>query len=134
MNVTVVTGHLSRPPEHRVLPSGDELVAFEVTVPRVDARAESVPVVWLGAPVGAAHLAAGEEVLVVGRVRRRFYRSGGATQSRTEIVAEQVVPTRRAATARKALARAGEVLAVGTAELATARPRRAPQAQEADAS
>jgi len=36
-------------------------------------------------------VAAGDEVVVTGRVRRRFYRAGGATQSRTEVVAHAVV-------------------------------------------
>jgi single-strand DNA-binding protein len=34
-------------------------------------------------------------VVVTGRVRRRFFRAGGYTQSRTEVVADAVVPTRR---------------------------------------
>ena len=33
---------------------------------------------------------------MVGRVRRRFFRAGGVTQSRTEVVADEVVPTRLA--------------------------------------
>jgi single-strand DNA-binding protein len=33
--------------------------------------------------------------LVVGAVRRRFFRVGGATQSRTEVVADAVVPMRQ---------------------------------------
>jgi single-strand DNA-binding protein len=36
---------------------------------------------------------ADQDVVVVGRVRRRFFRSGGVTQSRTEVVAEVVLPT-----------------------------------------
>ena len=34
------------------------------------------------------------EVVVVGRVRRRWFRSGGATQSRTEVLAVEVLPAR----------------------------------------
>jgi single-strand DNA-binding protein len=44
--------------------------------------------------------------VVVGRVRRRFYRAGGATQSRTEVVAETVVAARQAKRAATALASA----------------------------
>ncbi len=40
---------------------------------------------------------------MVGRIRRRFFRSGGATQSRTEVVVATAVPTRRAATAERAV-------------------------------
>ena len=35
-----------------------------------------------------------ENVVVVGRVRRRFFHAGGATQSRTEVVADKVLPVR----------------------------------------
>jgi single-strand DNA-binding protein len=45
----------------------------------------------------------GTDVLVVGRVRRRFFRAGGVTQSRTEVVASAVVPLRRTAAVRRAL-------------------------------
>jgi single-strand DNA-binding protein len=96
MNVTVLQGHLTRPPEVRSLPSGDEVVRYEVTVPAADGRpAESVPVVWHGAPPGATLLEVDAAVVVIGRVRRRFFRAGGTTQSRTAVVAEQVVPARQ---------------------------------------
>ena len=45
----------------------------------------------------------GREVVVVGRVRKRFYRAGGATQSRTEVVAARVVPARRRSQVNKAI-------------------------------
>jgi single-strand DNA-binding protein len=60
--------------------------------------------------VAAGRWSTGEEVLVVGRVRRRFFRAGGATQSRTEVAATLAVPTRRAAAAAKALEAAVEVI------------------------
>ena len=105
-NLVVLVGRLARPAEQRELPSGDRLVAYEVTVARPGARAEGVPVVWLGAPPSAADYDLDDLVLVVGRVRRRFFRAGGATQSRTEVVADVVVPTRLAKRARAALAAA----------------------------
>ncbi|MCU1373865.1 MAG: hypothetical protein JWO68_1151 [Actinomycetia bacterium] len=112
MNITIVQGYLSRPPEERLLPSGDTLVAYEVTVPAGPGRrAESVPVVWLAAPPSASGLEADTEVVVIGRVRRRFFRAGGSTQSRTEVVADQVVPARQA----KRVARL-VVAALGAAE------------------
>lgn len=102
-NLSILVGTLSRAPELRELPSGDEVLSLELTVRRPGAPTDSVPVAWIGAPAAAAGWAAGEELLVVGRVRRRFFRAGGATQSRTEVVATTAVPTRRAATARRAL-------------------------------
>ncbi len=89
MNIVILRGTLTRPAEQRELPSGDILVAYDVRVVREDGPAESVPVVW-SPPAGRGLLDAGEEVVVTGRVRRRFYRVGGATQSRTEVVAEAV--------------------------------------------
>lgn len=104
VNITVLRGHLSRPPEARDLPSGDRLVTFEVTVAGVGSRrAEGVPVVWFGAPASAADIEPDAEVVVVGRVRRRFFRAGATTQSRTEVVADRVLPARPAARVARAL-------------------------------
>lgn len=94
MNVVVLRGRLSRPAEERVLRSGSRLVSLEVTVPRPQQRADTVPVSWIDPPPAIAVLEAGEEVVVVGRVRRRFFRSGGSTASRTEVAADHVVPAR----------------------------------------
>jgi len=102
-NVVALVGRLARPAEVRQLPSGDRLVTYEVTVPRPGERAESVPVVWFQAPARAAELAVDEQVVVVGRVRRRFYQAGGSTQSRTEVVADVVVAARQIRRAKTAL-------------------------------
>ena len=110
MNVVALTGRLSRPAEQRVLPSGDRLVAIDVTVARDEAPAEGVPVVWFGAPASAGDLDVDERVVVVGRVRRRFFRAEGRTQSRTEVVADAVVPSRHAKRAKAALAAAADRL------------------------
>lgn len=116
MNIVVLRGSLSRPPVTRELPSGDLLVTYEVTVRPADgARAETVPVTWFEAPQGAVDLPVDEEVVVCGRVRRRFFRAGGVTQSRVEVVATRVVPARQVKTAqrlvRDACATAEEALA-----------------------
>ena len=116
-NVVVVAGRLSRPAAQRVLPSGERLVAVQVTVDRSGDRAETVPVVWFDAPASAATLDVEEAVVVVGRVRRRFFRAGGSTQSRTEVVADVVVPTRRVKSARTALAAATSRLEAAAGEL-----------------
>jgi single-strand DNA-binding protein len=91
VNVVALRGRLARPAEGRVLPSGDRLVSFEVTVDG-PGRAETVPVVWFEAPTSAAGYDVDADVVVVGRVRRRFFRAGGTTASRTEAVAEVVLP------------------------------------------
>lgn len=94
MNVAVIRGSLSRDPELRDLPSGDRVVNYEVTVRDVS-PAESVPVVWFEPTNGWDGLAAGDEVVVAGRVRRRFFRTATGTGSRTEVVADRVVPARQ---------------------------------------
>jgi single-strand DNA-binding protein len=104
-NLAVLVGALTRAPEPRSLPSGDTVLALELTVRPEEGPAESVPLAWFGAPVAACAWEVGEELLVTGRTRRRFFRAGGATQSRTEVVVTAAVPTRRAAAARKALHR-----------------------------
>ena len=102
MNVVMLQGTLSRAPEERHLASGDRVVGYEVSVPSPEGRAESVPVVWFDPPAAGSKLEAGSEVVVTGRVRRRFFRVGGATQSRTEVVASVVV-NRRSRRAKEAV-------------------------------
>ena len=107
INVVALRGELSRPAELRVLPTGSTLVALEVTTRREGApRADTVPVVWHDAPASASALDGGQEVVVVGHVARRFFRAGGATQSRTEVVATAVIPVRSAKRAETALRQA----------------------------
>lgn len=102
-NLAVLVGTLTRPPELRPLPSGDHVHALELSVHPADGAVESVPVAWPNGPASALRWPKGTELLVIGRVRRRFFRAAGVTQSRTEVVAHTAVPTRRAATAHKAL-------------------------------
>src|SRR5688500_3655542 len=108
LNVVAIRGRLSRPAEERVLPtSGDRLVGLDLTVRRAEAeKAESVPVVWHDPPAAASNLDTGDEVVVVGHVARRFFKAGGATQSRTEVVAHRVIPVRSAKKVEAALAEA----------------------------
>ena len=91
MNVVALAGKLSRPAAERLLQSGDRLVNLEVTVPG-PAGNETVPVVWMDPPASALTLDTNQHVVVVGRVRRRFFRTVNGTASRTEVVADTVVP------------------------------------------
>jgi single-strand DNA-binding protein len=104
MNVAVLRGELSRDPEMRELPSGDRIVNYEITV-RDTSPAESVPVVWIEPTATWDAVAAGDEVMVVGRVRRRFFRTNQGTASRTEVVADRVVAARQAKRVAALLAR-----------------------------
>ncbi len=97
LNLAVIVGRISRPVGIIVLPSGDRLATFDVSTPTgVGGRRESVPVCWPDPAARVDQLNSDDEVVVVGRVRRRFFRvSGGALQSRTEISAQSVAPLRR---------------------------------------
>jgi single-strand DNA-binding protein len=93
-NLVVLRGTLVADPRLRELPSGSVLTQFDVTT-RDGSGTQSVPVAWFEPPSSGVPAAAGDDVVVIGSVRRRFFRVGGATQSRTEVVAEQVIPARR---------------------------------------
>lgn len=89
MNQVLLVGRLSSTPQERSLASGSVLWSMEITTDTPDG-AWSVPVAWFDPPV-AVPFATGDEVLVLGSVRRRFFRTGAGTQSRTEVVAAEVV-------------------------------------------
>ncbi len=108
VNVVVLVGILARPAAQRTLPSGSRLVTLEVTVRPEDGPAETAPVAWFDAPAWATALDSEDPVIVIGRVRRRFFRLSGATASRTEVVASRVLRGRANKPARAAL---GEVCA-----------------------
>ena len=104
MNVVLLQGVLSREPDIRSLPSGDQVASFDLTVRDEGCETDVVPVSWHDAPASALDkLEVGSDVVVTGRVRRRFFRAGGATQSRTEVVAAAVVPSRQTRGVQKAL-------------------------------
>lgn len=113
-NVVVLIGRLARPAALRQLPSGTVLVEYQLTVPRPGERAESVPVVWEDPPPSAVEYGTDDELVVVGRVRRRFFRSGPRTESRTEVVAEKVVSAKQAKRVHAALA--GALSRIGEAQ------------------
>lgn len=102
MNVVVLRGRITSEPRVRELPSGSTVTQLELTT-RAHDVALSVPVVVHGAAVTST---AGDEVVVTGRVQRRFFRAGGITQSRTEVVADQVVAASRKRQAERAIERA----------------------------
>lgn len=110
-NIAVVVGDLSSEPRITTLPSGDVLVNYEVSTETPAGRL-SVPVQADGSGRRPA-LHQGDRVVAVGVVRRRFYRAGGATMSRTELVAE-VVGRPAAVRVRSALAAAASALDAAT--------------------
>lgn len=101
-NLVVLRGTLASDPRTRELPSGSVLTQLDVTT-RDAAGTQSVPVAWFDPPAAAAGLQPGADLVVIGSVRRRFFRAGGATQSRTEVVADKVVPARRGRDVKRAV-------------------------------
>ena len=90
VNLAVVRGHLTIPPESRTLPSGRNLAVLQITT-RPAAGAISVPVAVWDPPAWLVALDTGAELVAVGSVRRRFFRAGATTASRVELEAALVV-------------------------------------------
>ena len=91
LNLVVLRGLASSPAELRTLPSGRRLATLSIRVPGDDSRATSVPVAAWDPPAWLAEIVADEALVVVGTLRRRFFRDGrGATASRVEVQAATV--------------------------------------------
>ena len=86
LSLAVVRGPLSSLPDVRTLPSGSEVANLAVRTP-VDGKSTSVPITVWDPPAWIADLAEGDELLVIGAVRRRFYRAGTSTGSRVDVEA-----------------------------------------------
>jgi single-stranded DNA-binding protein len=112
MNITVVCGTLSSDPVWRSLPSGSTVVALEVTTDSAFETRSTVPVSMVD-PRGVRELerlGTGDVVVVIGETRRRFFRTGGATGSRTEVRATHVIPAGRRARVTSALRHVADVV------------------------
>jgi single-stranded DNA-binding protein len=93
VNLGVLCGPCSTAPEVRVLESGTRLATLAVRCPagaRPDDRATSVPVTVWDPPAWLDTLEPGEVVVVVGRLRRRFYQRPGGVGSRVDVEAELI--------------------------------------------
>ena len=115
INLAVLVGALSKTPEPRLLPGGSTVWELDLTIRQEGRPAATVPVSWTPGGTGAdpGGWSPGDELLVVGAVRRRFYRAGGATVSRTDVLAETVVPGRQRKRVAACLADAAGVLRRG---------------------
>jgi|APSaa5957512535_1039671.scaffolds.fasta_scaffold193119_1 single-strand DNA-binding protein len=118
-NLCVLHGFLSSDPVARDLPSGSLLVQLQVTTP--GATAQSVPVASIDGPKNLAKLKQGDHLLVVGTVCRRFFKAGGGTVSRTEVVATHITKLTSKRAVSVALATATEHMRALVQSLADAR-------------
>lgn len=110
MNIVVIEGTLMRNPTAHTLASGQNLLAFDLRIGDLGQGTESVPVSWFDPPVRASKLQEGQEVLITGRIKRRFFRTGGSTASRTDVVANDVVPSTRRKARQQAIEAAADQL------------------------
>lgn len=99
-NQAIIMGNLTRDPELRTTPSGQQVASFAVATNRQwqdpsGERKEAVEyheiVAWgkLG-ELAAQYLGKGRKVLVVGRLQTQSWEKDGIKRSRTEIVASDI--------------------------------------------
>jgi hypothetical protein len=117
LNLVIVIGNLAKPLEVRNLASGVSIANFDLVVPQIDGTPDTVPVALFEASDEALQWVSGEALLAVGRVRRRFFRVGPGTQSRTEVVAEKVVRMSQRDGARLVLTSVGPTIEGALEEL-----------------
>jgi single-stranded DNA-binding protein len=88
LNLVVVRGECSGPPELRELESGRRLASVSVRAPGPDGRSTSVPVTVWEPAAWVEELTEGSDVIVVGAVRRRFFRTAaGGSAARVDVEA-----------------------------------------------
>lgn len=109
MNLVVLRGRVSSAPSVRRLASGAVVASFELATEAGSGERVDVPVTSAVAE-GVEPCGCGDEVVVLGVVRRRFFRVGGVTQSRTEVLASEIIPGRQRRRVRMALRRCAEQL------------------------
>ncbi|HXY91311.1 MAG TPA: single-stranded DNA-binding protein [Acidimicrobiia bacterium] len=110
LNLSLVCGPCSAAPELRVLESGTRLASLAVRCPAGEERATSVPVTVWDPPAWVEALEPGDEVVVVGRLRRRFYQRPGGVGSRVDVEAELIGRARDRRRREAALKRAEAAL------------------------
>src|SRR5262245_54923468 len=101
LNLAVIWGTCSAPPEIRTLESGSRVASLAVRTPAsatarrgraaANATATSVPVTVWDPPAWVETLDAGDAVVVVGSVRRRFFATRtGARGAKSEVEAATI--------------------------------------------
>lgn len=100
LNKTFILGNLTRDPELKSLPSGNQVATFSIATNRVwkdkeGAKQESAEfhnIVCFGrtAELCAQYLRKGSQALIEGRIQTRSWEQEGQKRYRTEIVADNV--------------------------------------------
>jgi hypothetical protein len=109
MNVVVLRGQMAAEVGWFETRTGERIAAFDLVVVTGAGR-DRVPVSWSDPPSWAAELAVGDELVVRGRVRKRFARSATGSRPFTDVVVDQVVRASRRAGVQRLLRDAAEGL------------------------
>lgn len=97
-NVSLVRGTLVALPTVRVIDRHQRATTFDLATV-VGGKRAVVPVVALNMDLPIIKV--GDDVTVLGHVRRRFFRVGARTQSVTELMVEHIVPGNKTARLEK---------------------------------
>jgi hypothetical protein len=90
-NLVVLRGVASAPPEVRTLTSGRRIATLSIRVHALDPGYTSVPVAVREPPAWVEDLDEGAPLVVLGSLRRRFFKTAsGATGARVEVEAKVV--------------------------------------------
>jgi hypothetical protein len=108
-SISFLVGTLSGPPTTRSVASGD-VSEVDLRTARWGDMASTVNVSVVGPAHYFSELTAGDEVVVLGTARRRFFRSGGMTVSRTEVEAHRVIKRSRRREVKRAISEVCEFL------------------------
>ena len=96
LNVAIIAGTLSAPPELRTFESGAKLVRYLVTVRLTEPRKRTdvIPIVQWDPPDEdiADELDRGDRIFTVCSIQRRFWTAAEGRRSRIEIIAHHVEP------------------------------------------
>jgi hypothetical protein len=110
MNVVVLRGQVAGEIGWFESRAGVRIAGFDVVVPGADGR-DVVPVSWGDPPAWAGELVKGDELVIRGRVRKRFARSAAGSRPFTDVVASRVVKAGRRSAVVRVLNEAADELA-----------------------
>lgn len=94
MNVVLLRGTLHGESNDFTLATGQLVRTWELAT-ESSGVVEKVPVRWVDPNKSVRSYVDGDAVVIAGSIQRRFFRAGGATASRTEVLGHKVVKASR---------------------------------------
>jgi hypothetical protein len=113
MNIAIVRGTVLREPTERTLATGQRVVSIDVNVSYDERPNENLEVVWVDPPKNLLVPRQNNEIVAIGRVRRRFFKTANGIASRQEVVAETVLTSRQTSRINRALAEVVATVSAG---------------------